>query len=98
MNDEIKHYFKFRHDLHILDGVICYKDRIVIPDALRSKILDIIHGAHQGVSGMVNRVEETVFWPGITTDIIKTRGKCMTCTRNAPSQPAGKPVPPPNPS
>ena len=98
LGDDVKPYFKFRHDLHILDGVICYKDRIVIPSALQKNVLEVIHGAHQGVSGMVNRVEESVFWPGITTDIIKTRGKCMTCTKNAPSQPSGKPVPPPTPS
>ena len=61
------------------EGVVCYKDRAIIPDKLKPQVLETIHAAHQGVSGMTSRVEETVFWPGITTDIIKTRGSCLTC-------------------
>ena len=79
-------------------GVVCYKDRVVIPVKLRQQVLDTIHAAHQGVSGMVGRVEDSVFWPGITPDIVKTRHTCMTCVRDAPSQPAGLPVAPPTPS
>ena len=47
---------------------------------------------------MVNRAEQTVFWPGITIEINRTMAMCRTCVRNAPSQPAGTPVPPPSPS
>ena len=47
---------------------------------------------------MFSRVEDTVFWPNITTDILKTRGACLTCARDAPSQPAVTPVSPPVPS
>jgi hypothetical protein len=61
-------------------------------------MLKTIHAAHQGISGMIGRVEDTVFWPGICTDIIKMRGGCLTCVRDAPSQPAGTPVTPPTPS
>ena len=80
------------------EEVVCYKDRIIIPTKLRPQVLETIHAAHQGVSGMISRVEDTVFWPGICTDIIKTRGCCLTCIRDAPSQPAGSPIAPPSPS
>ena len=53
---------------------------------------------HQGVYGMAGRIYKTVFWPGINPDIIRTRGSCMTCIREAPSQPAGFPVAPPSPN
>ena len=46
---------------------------------------------------MTNRVEQAVFWPGLSQDIIRTRHGCMTCHRNAPSQPATPPVNPPSP-
>jgi hypothetical protein len=74
---------------------VCYKDRIIIPAKLRPQVLETIHAAHQGMSGIISRVEDTVFWPGICTDIIKMRGGCLTCIRDAPSQPAGTPVTPP---
>ena len=41
---------------------------------------------------MAGRIDETVFWPGIHPDILRTRGSCITCIREAPSQPAGFPV------
>ena len=35
---------------------------------------------------MNERAKATVFWPGITNDIKKTRDRCQSCWRNAPSQ------------
>ena len=98
MIPEVRQYHKYRHGLVVVDGVVCYKDRVVIPEDLRTQVLGTLHSAHQGVSSMVSRAEQTVFWPGITTDINRMRAMCRTCVRNAPSQPAGTPVPPPSPS
>ena len=99
VDEELKQYHKFRYDLHVGEELVCYKDSIVILAKLRPKVLETIHAAaHQGVSGMISRVEDTVFWPGISTDIIKTRGGCLTWVRDARSQPAGSPVAPPPPS
>ena len=94
---DIKEFQKFRHGLSVVDGVVCYKHRIVVPKSLRSMVLDTLHSAHQGVSGMISRADQSVFWPGITLDIQKKRDNCLTCTRNAPSQPMTKPVDPPSP-
>ena len=82
----------FRHDLNVAGGAICYKNRAVIPAALRPQVLETIHTAHQGISGMISKIQKTVFWPGICADVIKTRGSFLTCVKNAPSQPAGSPV------
>ena len=46
---------------------------------------------------MAGSIDETVFWAEIDPDNINTRGSCMTCVREAPSQPAGFPVSPPSP-
>ena len=94
---DIREYHEFRNNLHVVDGVVCYKGRLVVPSILRHEIMAAIHAAHQGVSGMNNRVAQSVFWPGITNEIINARHTCKTCIREAPSQPAGLPVPPPSP-
>merc|ERR1711891_40610 len=60
VDDDIKPFHKFRYDLHVADGVVCYKDRIVVPAKLREQLLETIHAAHQGVTGMMGRVEDTV--------------------------------------
>ena len=93
----IKEFHRFRHGLCVIDGVPCYKTRIVVPNKLRGQILAVLHSAHQGVSGMTARAEQTVFWPSITRDIVETRASCTECHRIAPSQPAAPPVSPPSP-
>ena len=66
-------------------------DRIVIPSSLRGEIVNSLHAAHQGVTGMNERAKAGVYWPGITTDIIKMRQSCGSCNRNMPSQPRTPP-------
>ncbi len=48
----IQKYHKFCEHLYTIDGVILYKDRIVIPSTLREQILTVLHSAHQGVTSM----------------------------------------------
>lgn len=86
MPREIASYWEFRHGLTSIDGIAMYMDRIVIPVKLRSRVVENLHSAHQGTSGMCSRAQMTVFWPGITSDIENARAKCRTCHRNAPSQ------------
>ena len=52
LDKSLREYHRFRHDLHEVDGVLCYRDRIVVPTALRTNVLIGIHAAHQLISGM----------------------------------------------
>ena len=90
----IQMYHPHRHHLSTTDGVAVYKDRIILPKALRSTCLASLHAAHQGTSHMIAKAESSVFWPGITADITATRADCTLCHRMAPSQAAMPPVPP----
>ena len=94
MPPTIREYHQYRNDLYSVDGVIIYKDRIVIPPSLRSSCLTSLHAAHQGTSSMISRAETSIFWPGITNDIHATRANCPHCNRMAPSQAALPPTPP----
>ena len=97
VNPDIREFHRYRHGLCVIDGVPCYKTRIVVPDKFRKQILAVLHSAHQGVSGMTARAEQSVFWPSITRDIVESRASCRECHRIAPSQPAAPPVSPPSP-
>ena len=46
VNEELRPYHKYRHKLYIAGGVVCYKDRAVIPSRLRPHELETIHAAH----------------------------------------------------
>ena len=50
-----------------------YGSRIVIPASLRREVLECLHAAHQGVSGMKARASNSVYWPGIAADIASRR-------------------------
>ena len=89
----LRDYHRFRNDLHTTDGIIVYKDLIVIPPTLRGEVLTALHAAHQGVSSMITKAEASVFWPGITSDINNIRNTCQACNRMTPSQPSAPPTP-----
>ena len=86
-NQNLVSFWPHRRSLSVLDGVVLYQDRVVIPPRLRSHFLNILHSGHQGVSSMEARAREIAFWPGMTVNIQEIRNHCLTCNRNAPSQP-----------
>lgn len=93
IHESIREYFPFRDDLHTADGVIMYKNRVLVPPSLRQEVLDALHSAHQGVTAMTARAESSVFWPGITSAIRRLREHCQFCNRIAPSNPNAPPTP-----
>lgn len=84
--EKIRCFWEVREGLRCSDGVILYKDRIVIPSSLRNKIVENLHSAHQGVSSMYSRAQTIVYWPRLASDLEDARSACRACHRNAPSQ------------
>ena len=87
LDDALAPYWNIRNSLVVSDGsVVWYNNRVVLPLSLRPRALEILHSAHQGVSGMEDRARSIVYWPGITNDIQHMRDSCSVCCKNAPSQ------------
>ena len=76
LTPDLQPYFRFRKDLFAVDGVVLYKDRVVIPPIHRPTILNVLHATHQGTKSMISCAESTVFWPRITVAILHCREKC----------------------
>ena len=95
---ELLEYHRHRDHLTTVGPVVLYKDRAIIPAGLRREVLEVLHSAHQGVTGMVSRAMSAVFWPCMQEDITRTRQACTSCDANTPSQPAAPPHPLPTPS
>ena len=91
LSSELREYHTIREHLSTTDGVILYKNRIVIPPALRNDVITALHVAHHGVSFMTAKSDITVCWPGITTALNQLRESCRSCNENAQVNP----VPPP---
>ena len=83
---KLRNFHQYRHDLIAIDGIILYKERVVIPPRLRPEVITTLHAARQGVQAMLSRATSSIFWPGITSAINEVRANCGDCNRMAPSQ------------
>ena len=94
LSECVQPYWQYRDRLTVVDDVVLMDERIVIPHALRAETLKSLHSAHQGTSQMTSRAKSSVFWPGLTADIERTRAACGECWRMSPSQAPLPPAPP----
>ena len=68
--------------------IIFQGNRIVIPKAGRSKILELLHVSHSGLVKTWKNAAQRFFWPGMTKDIEDTIKACEACQEALPSLPA----------
>ena len=92
-NDEcelVKAFYLVKDRLSVSNGLLMYSFdtselRLVIPRHYRPEILKTLHAAHQGVDAITRRARQTVYWPGISKDILRMCSLCKLCIENAPS-------------
>ena len=77
---DISQWNRYRDDLSLVDGVVLFKDRSVIPVVLRPEVLATLHAGHQGVTSMVARAANSFWWPGINDDLRRIRLSCVQCS------------------
>lgn len=77
---EATRYFHIRDELSIQNGVIFRGERVVIPVALRSEIIQRVHPSHIGIEGCLRKACECVYWPGMNAQLKTFREKCSTCS------------------
>ena len=69
----------------------------MIPPTLRPEVLNIIHQGHLEQEKCLLRARTSVFWPGITKEIINQVNQCDPCQkyqRKAEKEPILQPEPP----
>ncbi|UYV69844.1 K02A2.6-like, partial [Cordylochernes scorpioides] len=82
---ECRLYWPFREEISLHEGLIFKGLRIIIPKSLRVKVLKSLHIGHIGINGTLQRAKESIYWPGVTKDIINQGEKCMICISNSRS-------------
>ena len=70
------------------EGVISCGDRTVIPANLCQQALNVLHAGHAGVTTMLTKATQSLFWPGLRQDIINIKAQCQDCMYMLPSNPA----------
>ena len=83
-------------ELTILNGVLMIQQRLVVPKSLQNRVLKFLHSAHAGVSTMMSRSLNSVYWPNLKSDLERIRATCSSCNLAAPSNSATDPIPEPD--
>lgn len=81
-NKEALVYYKHRNEISLNEGLLCYKDRIIIPPEMRKIVLQQIHTGHQGITKSKLRAREALWWPRINTHIEDLIQNCEVCLKN----------------
>ena len=90
---ELQPYFNRRLQLTVHEGCILCGLKVVIPSALRKRVLEEIHDGHTGIVKMKSMARIHVWWPKIDLDIESTVSKCTACQENS-RDPARAPIHP----
>ena len=62
---EVRHYDRFKEDLSVVEGVVVYQGRSMVPVSLREEVLATLHSGHQGVTNKWGRAVSSVWWPAL---------------------------------
>lgn len=69
-------YYQFREGFTIQNGVIFKGERVVIPAALRSTMINKLHSSHLGLQGSLRRAREAFYWPNMNEQVAELMSKC----------------------
>jgi len=65
--------------LTIQQDCLMFGNRVIVPTALRSRVLDLLHQGHPGVVRTKLLAKSHVWWPDISTDIETYCRNCTSC-------------------
>lgn len=82
----IRAYWNIRDELHVIQGVVMFGNRMVIPSSLRQQMLSLIHESHMGGDKCKARARTIFYWPGMNDNIEEIVSKCQICLKYRPSQ------------
>ncbi|XP_058032676.1 uncharacterized protein K02A2.6-like [Ahaetulla prasina] len=85
--ERFKEYVKKRGELSVLGGCLLWGDRVVVPEKLREKVLELLHEGHPGIVRMKGLARSYVWWPLMDMEISDRVGKCQACQESRPLPP-----------
>uniref|UniRef100_A0A1L8DIS4 RNA-directed DNA polymerase n=3 Tax=Nyssomyia neivai TaxID=330878 RepID=A0A1L8DIS4_9DIPT len=77
--ENTKPYHVFKDELGVMGNVVIRGDKIVVPQDLRARMLDLGHEGHPGMSAMKRRLRDRVWWPRMDSEIEKYVRRCEGC-------------------
>ena len=85
-NPILQPYWQDRHRLTIIDDLLLYDDRLVIPLSMRLEMLERLHEGHMGVTKCRSLASSSIWWPSIGAAIEEMVSRCATCAKHRPEK------------
>ena len=63
----LQRYWSMQDELYTVENVPFKGHKMLIPSSLRQQVLEGLHAANQGVTGMLANARSRFFWPGSST-------------------------------
>ena len=80
----IRDYWSYRDDISLHNGILFKCQRIIIPQAIRPEIIARSHASHLGIESCLRKARDSVFWPGISSEIKEVVSQCSVCAEFQP--------------
>lgn len=79
----LRQYWAHRGELNVNDDdLLLCGQRIVVPACLRAQVLEQLHVGHQGITKCRQRAKQSVWWPGLSTQLSEYVRSCAICAQN----------------
>ena len=62
-----------------MNGILMKGKPVIVPSSLRKEMKGRIHKGHLGIEKCKVRARETMFWPGINSEITEMVQRCSAC-------------------
>ncbi len=77
----LKKYSALAPELAIEEGILMRANQIVIPANLQKETLEQLHTGHQGIRKCQRRAMQSVWWPGLSTQLEHIVRNCPECIK-----------------
>uniref|UniRef100_A0A803K669 Gypsy retrotransposon integrase-like protein 1 n=1 Tax=Xenopus tropicalis TaxID=8364 RepID=A0A803K669_XENTR len=80
VSPDLQPYYRIRHELSLVDDyVVRGSHRLLVPETLREKFIQLAHESHQGIVRAKQRLRELYWWPAMDADVVTAIHSCVTC-------------------
>lgn len=72
-------YWRVRENISQCNGLLFYNDRLIVPESKRQEVLLKLHDSHLGLTKLMQRAKQVLYWPKMSEDIKSLVLKCTAC-------------------
>ena len=90
---ELQPYHAKKNELSVEQNCLLWGARVIVPERLRTDVLDLIHACHPGIVSMKSLARSYVWWPRLCDDIETISKHCEACQQNQRKPPRTTPHP-----